>query len=246
MRLRRLKRTSGSARRVLALTLLAVLPVTAWAGYALAKGSQPTKPPKPVFTHTPPDPSGTATSSFAWTDAQPGVTYQCSEENGSFRACTTPRTYVVQTTNGGLHQFAVRALDATGNVSDAASYGWKVEKGSGQDFTISGDAVGLLYPGGSARPIVLTLTNPNATPITVTALVVTADFGSLPAGCGSSAFSVTQSNVATQNVVVPANSSVTLPSGSTSAPTVAMADQGSQDVCRNAHISFSYSGSAHS
>ena len=113
-------------------------------------------------------------------------------------------------------------------------------------FTISGDASGLLYPGGPARSIPLKLSNPNSVAITVTALTVTADFSGLPAGCSSAAFTVTQSNVGSRPLVIPANSFVTLPSGGTTAPIVQLADAGNQDRCRNARVGFTYAGSAHS
>ena len=121
-------------------------------------------PPKPVLTLTPPDPSSTATSKFAWTDSEAGVTFQCSIENGPWTACTTPFTFeaAVNTSNNGQHQFAVRAVDAAGNTSEPATYKWKVDKGSGQDYTISGTVSSLLYPTDAARPINIAFNNPNA------------------------------------------------------------------------------------
>ena len=185
------------------------------------------------------------------------MTYLCSADNGSFsptvpsqgrprRPCTSPLSYVAQRTNNGVHQFAVVAVDAAGNVSDPARYSWTVAPGSTRAFTISGDANGLLYPGGPARPIPLRLSNPNSVAITVTALTVTPDFRGLPTGCSSAAFTVTQSNVGSRPLVIPANSFVTLPSGSTTAPTVQFADAGNQNRCKNARVGFTYTGSAHS
>ena len=109
-------------------------------------------PPTPVFTLTPPDPNSTATSNFDWTPHLPAADidhYECSKENGSFAPCgPPPYSYAVATTNNGQHQFAVRAVDAAGNVGRSISYSWKVAAGSIQDFTIDGNAVGLIYPGG--------------------------------------------------------------------------------------------------
>ncbi len=129
-----------------------------------------TKPPKPVFDQTPPNPNNTATSTFAWHDSEAGVSYECSKENGSFQPCTTPLTYAVSTTNNGEHQFAVHAIDAAGNVSDSISYKWKVDKGSPQDFTINGTVSVLLI--GVAQPVPVTITNPNSVAIFVTQITV--------------------------------------------------------------------------
>jgi hypothetical protein len=199
----------------------------------------------------PPDPSTSATSHFEWTIATPGDVdhYECSKENGSFQPCSTPHTYAVQTTNNGMHQFAVRAVDAVGNVSGVASYSWKVDKGSLQDFTISGNlaAADLLYPGGVARTIPVTFGNPNSVTIHVTSLTVALNASSLPAGCQASWFQITQSNVSSANMVtLPAGGSQTLPVGSVSAPTIRLLDAGNQDACAGATFQLTYSGSAHS
>ena len=98
-----------------------------------------TAPAAPRLDQKPPDPSSTATTTFAWSDTSPDVaSYECSRENGAFQSCSSPLTYAAATTNSGQHQFAVRAIDAAGNVSAITSYGWKVDKGSPQQFTING------------------------------------------------------------------------------------------------------------
>src|SRR6476659_3827524 len=77
--------------------------------YAAAVDKVP--PLTPTFTQSPPDPSSTATSRFAWTstDPQPGSGishYLCSKENGAYAQCSSPHTYEVSTTNNGQHQFS--------------------------------------------------------------------------------------------------------------------------------------------
>jgi len=123
-----------------------------------------------------------------------------------------------------------------------------VSQPQGMDFTIAGSPSDALYPGGAARSIPLTLSNPNSVPIYVTALTVTPVLSNLPAGCSASAFHVTQSNVSSSNVVaVPANSSLTLPTGSVAAPTIQLDNTDeSQDPCKNVSFTLSFSGSAHS
>ena len=77
---------------------------------------------------------------------------------------------VVDSSNNGQHQFAVRAIDPAGNASAPTTYKWKVDKGSPQLFTISGTVSNLQI--GVAKAIPVTLSNPNDVPIYVTALNV--------------------------------------------------------------------------
>lgn len=132
-------------------------------------------PTKPVFSQTPPDPSPTATSTFAWNNSSdPGYPttgtgvagYLCSKENGSYFSCSSPYSYTVQTTNNGEHQFAVVAVDWAGNISQANTYKWKVGTSTGAPYTIcpasSPCAVGPLSPGAAASPINVTFSSPNS------------------------------------------------------------------------------------
>ena len=68
------------------------------------------------------------------------------------QACAPPLNYNVGTTNNGVHQFAVEAVDAAGNVSGGIFYSWKVAAGSLQEFTINGNGSTPLYPGAPALP----------------------------------------------------------------------------------------------
>jgi hypothetical protein len=203
------------------------------------------KPPKPQFTQTPPNPSSTLTSTFAWMDSESGVSFQCSKENGAYQACSSPLTYPVS--GNGEHQFAVVALDAAGNVSEAASYKWKVNQSQqGLPFTIAGNATRLLYPGASPTPIALTITNPNSVPIYVTSLTVSVTNN--PNGCTNATnVLVTQSSASSSTpITVPANTS-NHPVPASLQPTVQLKETGTnQNVCQNQTFTFSYTGSAHS
>ncbi len=251
---RLVRRTARSARRRPLLALLCVLAVGGgtWGAVAFA-APPPSVPPAPVLTSYPPDPNGTATSTFSWTDSQAGVTYLCSVENGKFfstvtppgggspQPCSSPLTYNVATSNNGTHQFAVEAVDALGNVSSPAKYSWKVPK-SALPFTISGNA-GTVYPGGASSSFHTTITNPNTGPITVTSLTVS--LGTIPSGCQASWFTLSQSNVSpSQPITVPGSGSVTLPDPANAPgvtpPTVSMSDSGPQDSCANATVLISY------
>ena len=219
--------------------------------------------PSVAFGTKPPNPNTVSNSTFTWSSSPAAADfdrYECSVEKGSFDAqvpsaggspqpCSSPLTYVVATTNNGQHQFDVRAYDHLGNFTQI-TYSWKVAAGSIQDFAMSGNLApaDLLYPGGATRSIPVTFDNPNGDAITVTAFTVSVDPATLPSGCLTSWFPITQSNIAsTAGVVVAGNGSVTLPSQGVTAPTVRMTDSGNQDACRNATFTLRYTdGNAHS
>jgi hypothetical protein len=84
-----------------------------------------TPPPAPSITSNPPGPSGSPSATFAFADAEAGVTLQCKLDGGAFAACTSPKSY--SGLADGSHTFAVRALDAAGNPSGAPAYTWTVD-----------------------------------------------------------------------------------------------------------------------
>jgi hypothetical protein len=105
-----------------------------------------------------------------------------------------------------------------------------------------------MYPGGPPVIIPLTLTNPNQVPVSVTGVTVTLE-GS-PAGCdGAENLALTQSNAsAATPLLVTAGGSVTLPSGSVSAPAVRLLELATvnQDACEGASFALHYTATAHS
>jgi hypothetical protein len=203
-----------------------------------------TPPPTPTITSGPPNNSTSTSATFAFTDSEAGVTFSCQLDSGPFSPCTSPITYTGLGIGG--HQFGLRAIDAAGNQSAEALWNWQIKTA---DFTISGSAQGLLYPGGAARTVRLTLGNANDVALFVTSLTVTVSGATVnggPTSCNLSAFQVTQSNVSSTNTVtIPQHGTVTL-SSPPQAPTIRMLDSGNQDACKNATVSLSYSGSAHS
>jgi hypothetical protein len=205
-------------------------------------------PAAPVLTTKPTDPTFNATNIFAWT-AESGSTFQCSVENGAWFACPTPYTYVIVTSNFGQHQFAVRAIDAAGNISAGTSYSFKYEKklpNSGMPFQITGSVGGLTL--GTYKPILVTITNPNSVTIFVSALNVAVAADSTPTGCTSLAnVDLVQSNVSkTLTVAVPANGSVSLPAQGAVAPKIRLKNLSdvNQDVCKGKSFTLTYSGTA--
>jgi hypothetical protein len=214
--------------------------------------------PPVAFTTKPADPSAVATSRFSWTSPASDVDrYQCATENGPFSTqvnsqggspepCASPLKYAVATTNNDRHQFGLRVYDHVGNFTQI-THGWKVAAGSIQEFSLSGSAVGLLYPGAPARPIALKLTNPNSVAILVTDAQVAVASSSSSAGCSPAAnVAVTQSDVsATKPVQIAAGASVTLPAQGVAAPQIRMLNLSTnQDACKNATFSLAYNGSA--
>jgi len=204
-------------------------------------------PPKPQLTQQPPNPSASSSATFAFADREAGAAFECSLDGGAYAACTSPQTY--DGLSNANHRFDVRALDAAGNRSGVTEATWRVAAGtSGLPFTISGGYGGLLYPGRTGV-LALRVANPNGVPIVVTSLTVAIQPGSSKAGCdGPSNLVVAQSNVSATNALsVPANGSVTLPSGAVSAPSVTMRDlPTNQDACKGAVFTFAYGGSSHS
>lgn len=204
-------------------------------------------PAAPTLVLKPTNPTGSATNTFGWTGSEAGLTYQCSLENGAWFTCATPYVWKLATNNEGQHQFAVRARDLAGNVSGATTYVFKyLKNSSGMPFTISGAVTGLTL--GEWRAIPLRVANPNSVPILVSALTVQVSADSTPAGCPSNVnVELQQSNVsATNKLTVPANGSVTLPSGAVSAPRMRLKNLPTvnQDACKGVTYTLSYTGTA--
>jgi large repetitive protein len=74
----------------------------------------------PVVTIDPvTSPTASGDVSFSFSADEPGATFACSMDGGSFGACTSPETYTGL--SDGSHTFRVRASDALGNTSSPVS-----------------------------------------------------------------------------------------------------------------------------
>jgi hypothetical protein len=216
---------------------------TAFASWSWSIDTLP--PLAPVLGTKPDDPNGDGIANFDWTDTDSSVTsYKCSLENGPFLDCTggttpTSARYIVDVSNDGTHQFAVRAYDAAGNFS-TTSYSWKVLHAV--NVVVDGNADGLLYPGGPTRTLVLVLHNPNNFAVTISFIGVTVSAS--PTGCSyTTNIDLQQSNVGNgsnqQTVTVPANTNVTLPAANR--PTIGLLNlASSQDACKDHAFTLSY------
>lgn len=88
--------------------------------------------------------------------AEPGVTYECSLDNGTFVACTDPVTFADLAE--GEHTLQVRARDAIGNVdATPATHTWTVSPGTGGDIAFLGDGASCSATGGDASLLLLGL-----------------------------------------------------------------------------------------
>jgi hypothetical protein len=202
------------------------------------------RPPQPVLTQRPHDPTGAATTIFAWTDAEAGVSFQCNLENGAWKACASPYQYVVDTHSNQQHQFGVRAVDPAGNSSADTTFSWKVAESAPVAFRIAGSAGGLAP--GRWQPIPVTITNPNSAPIYVSALTVAVSADSTPPGCSSATNIELQqaTGLASSPVAVPANGSATIPAAQQ--PRIRLKDLPTvnQDACKGKAFAFTFTGTA--
>ncbi|MGV8909495.1 MAG: hypothetical protein ACOH1Y_10970 [Propionicimonas sp.] len=207
-----------------------------------------TSPPPPVLTQKPADPTPNTTNSFAWTDAEAGVGFECALESGAWATCATPYSYLIEAKNNGQHQFAVRAVDGSGNISAATRYQYKYFKDmpAGLPFQMSGSVGGMTL--GVWQPIAVHISNPNSVAIFVSAITVTIGPDSSPSGClTGSNVELRQSTVSpSRQVAVPAHGSVTLPAQAAAGPEIRLINLArvNQDMCKGKAFSLSYSGTA--
>jgi len=81
--------------------------------------------PDTTITDAPPDPAARTTASFSFSSTQSGSTFECSLDDAPVATCASPQSY--DDLAGGAHTFAVRAVDAAGNVdATPATYSWSV------------------------------------------------------------------------------------------------------------------------
>ena len=200
-------------------------------------------PPRPrSLRPAPPGPSG---------PPQPPRRFQCRLDGGGWRTCSSPHRL------GGLsledHAFAVRAFNRAGRPGPAVGHSWRrAEPAPGGDqvdpkpfsIELSGQ-LEELYPGFPAQPVPVLIANPNPAPIEVTSLTVA--IAGNPPGCSAENFSLTPSSASSAAPVrVPAGGSVSLPTATTSAPSISMLNLSvNQDACRGADIPLVFDGEAH-
>jgi hypothetical protein len=84
-----------------------------------------TPPPVPAITSTLSSPTNQTSASFSFGDTEAGVSFVCQLDGSGFTSCTSPTTY--SGLSAAKHTFSVKAQDAAGNRSTAASFAWTVD-----------------------------------------------------------------------------------------------------------------------
>ena len=88
-----------------------------------------TIPPDTSIASGPPAATAATTASFSFSSGEPGSTFECKRDSGTWQACISPKGY--SSLVAGPHLFSVRATDAAGNVdSTPAEWSWTVEAGA--------------------------------------------------------------------------------------------------------------------
>lgn len=194
--------------------------------------------PRPLL----PGPSG---------EPRPPRPFQCRLDNRDWRTCSSP--YHLSSLSPAGHAFAVRAFNRDDRPGPAVSYSWRQEEVPSAPAQVDPKPFAIeargeledLYPGYPPQPVPVLITNPNSVPIEVTSLSVA--IAGDPPDCSAENFALTPSNLSpTAPLAVPANSSVSLPTATASAPTVSMLNLPvDQDACRGAEVPLVFNGEAH-
>ena len=83
--------------------------------------------PDTTIDAQPADPSSDTTPTFAFSSSEPGSTFECRIDGGSWTSCSSPDT-ISPALAEGSHTFDVRAVDAAGNTdASPASYTWAID-----------------------------------------------------------------------------------------------------------------------
>jgi len=82
-----------------------------------------TAPAAPAITSFPPNPSGSSSAAFTFS-GEAGATFNCRLDGAAFAPCSSPASY--SGLAEGSHSFDVRARDAAGNDSSAATINWLI------------------------------------------------------------------------------------------------------------------------
>ena len=89
-----------------------------------------TTAPEVSITDAPENPTVERSASFVFEADEEVQRFECRLDDGSFEECVSPQN-VVGPLALGTHVFAVRAVDFSGNVGEAAIHEWTIERGEG-------------------------------------------------------------------------------------------------------------------
>ncbi len=92
----------------------------------IASSTPDTSPPETTIDSGPEGTVDTSAASFNFSANEPGAIFECSLDGASFSSCSSPKAYT--DLPNGAHTFAVRAIDAAGNVdATPATRTWTVD-----------------------------------------------------------------------------------------------------------------------
>jgi hypothetical protein len=127
-----------------------------------------TTPPETTISAGPSGSTPTIDATFGFSSSESGSTFQCSLDGAPYQACTSPTTY--QGLAPADHQFAVRAIDAAGNVDPTpATSAWTISAPPPPTGYCASDAVANAWTG--------TGTTVAATPATLSSAIAGATAG---------------------------------------------------------------------
>lgn len=110
---------------------LALTAAVTVAGLTASSAPAATPPPPPSGAPTiltgPSGPTSSTTASFTYRHSQPGVTFQCSLDGGTFRSCATGGVTYTDLSSG-THTVRVAARSGSSALSPAATRTWTVDR----------------------------------------------------------------------------------------------------------------------
>jgi len=221
------------------------------------------RPPRPRFIEVPPaggiDPDTQFRFHVAPPPARPGSPapdrpapsaprwrqFECRLDGGQWAGCSSPRRLVGL--GPGEHSFAVRALNRRGLAGPAAHYRWsQAQPPQPMGFSINLlGSLEQLMPGEPPQQLPVRIDNPNPVPIEVVGLTVSIA-PDAPGCAGDPNFAVTASNLSpAAPLIVPAGGSVSLPTPTATAPTLALRELPfDQNACQGTTVQLHFSGEA--
>ena len=100
-------------------------------------GGEDTTPPGTTINSGPSGTVNSRSASFTFSSDEPGSTFECRLDAGSFASCSSPKDYSELTDSS--HTFEVRAIDASGNTdATPASRTWTVDTSTQSDPVLVG------------------------------------------------------------------------------------------------------------
>jgi hypothetical protein len=121
---------SGAARSLprRPIAALVSLSTVLLAGIALGAehAAQPPAPPAPTISSRPADPTSQTSATFAYSDSQPGVSFQCQLDSSEYAACPAGSVNYPGPLAAGKHTFRVRAV-AGSKTGAASTVSWTVD-----------------------------------------------------------------------------------------------------------------------